>query len=107
MRLIYDPRHNIAYLRLQEKTSRVETIHVSESLNVDLAPDGTAYGMLLLFPKQKSTTTLQTWQSGSLSLELCICCRAMTMTLTVIPQTLPRFYSARVAISKGAVARRR
>jgi len=60
--------------------------------------------------EQKSTTaflTVQTGQPGSLSLELCVCCRAMTMTLTVIPQTLPRFYSARVAISKGAVARRR
>jgi uncharacterized protein YuzE len=48
MRLIYDPRHKIAYLRLQEKTSQVETIHVSESPNVDLAPDGTVYGIELL-----------------------------------------------------------
>src|SRR5258707_15791384 len=48
MRLTYDPRHNIAYLRLQEKTSQVETIHVSEALNVDIAPDGTVYGIELL-----------------------------------------------------------
>ena len=39
MKLTYDPRYNIAYLRLQEKTSQVETVRVSESLNVDLAPD--------------------------------------------------------------------
>jgi uncharacterized protein YuzE len=48
MRLTYDPRHNIAYLRLQEKTTQVETVRVSESLNVDLAPDGTVYGIELL-----------------------------------------------------------
>ena len=48
MKLTYDPRHNIAYLRLQEKTTQVETVRVSESLNVDLAPDGTVYGIELL-----------------------------------------------------------
>ena len=48
MRLTYDPTHNIAYLRLREKTTQVETVRVSESLNVDLAPDGTVYGIELL-----------------------------------------------------------
>lgn len=48
MRLTYDLTHNIAYLRLQEKTAQVETVRVSESLNVDLAPDGTVYGIELL-----------------------------------------------------------
>lgn len=48
MKLTYDPRHNIAYFRLQEKTAQVETVHVSESLNIDLAPDGTVYGIELL-----------------------------------------------------------
>lgn len=48
MRLTYDPRHNIAYLRLQEKPAQVETVRVSESLNVDIAPDGTVYGLELL-----------------------------------------------------------
>ena len=48
MRLTYDPRHNIAYLRLREKTAEVETIRVSDALNVDLAPDGTVYGIELL-----------------------------------------------------------
>jgi uncharacterized protein YuzE len=48
MKLTYDPRHNIAYLRLHEKTAEVETIHVSEELNVDIAPDGTVYGIELL-----------------------------------------------------------
>ncbi len=48
MQLTYDPRHNIAYLRFHEKTAEVETIRVSDELNVDIAPDGTIYGVELL-----------------------------------------------------------
>ena len=48
MKLSYDPRYNIAYLRLHAKTAEVETIQVSDELNVDLAPDGTVYGIELL-----------------------------------------------------------
>ena len=48
MQLIYDARHNIAYLRLREKSAEVETIRISDALNVDLAPDGTVYGIELL-----------------------------------------------------------
>lgn len=48
MKLTYDPRHNIAYIRLHETVTEVETIRVSEELNIDLAPDGTVYGIELL-----------------------------------------------------------
>jgi len=48
MKLTYDPRYNVAYLRLHEKTAQVETIRVSGELNVDIAPDGTVYGIELL-----------------------------------------------------------
>lgn len=48
MKLTYDPRHNVAYFRLREKTVQVETVRVSDSLNVDLTPDGTVYGIELL-----------------------------------------------------------
>ncbi|MCX7824331.1 MAG: DUF2283 domain-containing protein [Verrucomicrobiae bacterium] len=48
MKLTYDPRYNVAYLRLHEKVAGVETIRVSEELNVDVAPDGTVYGIELL-----------------------------------------------------------
>jgi uncharacterized protein YuzE len=48
MKLTYDPRYNIAYLRFHEKTAAVETIHVSDELNVDISPDGTVYGIELL-----------------------------------------------------------
>jgi uncharacterized protein YuzE len=48
MKLTYDPKHNIAYMRLHEKKAQVETIRVSDELNVDIAPDGTVYGIELL-----------------------------------------------------------
>jgi uncharacterized protein YuzE len=48
MKLTYDPRRNIAYLRLQQKGEEVETIRISEQLNIDVAPDGTVYGVELL-----------------------------------------------------------
>jgi uncharacterized protein YuzE len=48
MKLTYDPRYNVAYIRLREKTEQVETICVSDELNIDLAPDGTIYGIELL-----------------------------------------------------------
>jgi uncharacterized protein YuzE len=48
MRITCDPRHNIALIRFQEKRSDVETIKLSEELVVDMAPDGTLYGIELL-----------------------------------------------------------
>lgn len=45
MKLTYDPRSNVAYLRLQERSLEGETIRVSDELNVDIAPDGTVYGI--------------------------------------------------------------
>ena len=48
MQLSYDPRYNIAYIRLKEKSQEVQTIRVSDGLNIDLAPDGTIYGIELL-----------------------------------------------------------
>jgi uncharacterized protein YuzE len=48
MQLTYDPRHNIAYIRLREKSDEVETLRISDELNIDLAPDGAVYGIELL-----------------------------------------------------------
>jgi len=48
MTLTYDPRYNIAYLRLREKTGNVESIRVSDELVVDMTPDGAVYGFELL-----------------------------------------------------------
>lgn len=48
MQLTYDPRYNIAYLRFHEKTGEVNTIRLSNEVNVDIAPDGTLYGIEFL-----------------------------------------------------------
>lgn len=48
MKLTYDPKYNVAYIRLQEKTAQVETIRLSDEVNIDMAPDGTVYGIELL-----------------------------------------------------------
>ena len=48
MKLSYDPQYNVAYLRLHEKTEQVTTIKVSDEMNIDIAPDGTVYGIELL-----------------------------------------------------------
>ncbi len=48
MRITYNPRRNVAYIRLQEKQTGVEAIRISEDLVIDIAPDGTVYGIELL-----------------------------------------------------------
>jgi uncharacterized protein YuzE len=48
MKLSYDPRYNIAYIQLREKITDVETIRISDELNIDLSPDGKIYGIELL-----------------------------------------------------------
>ena len=48
MRLTYDPRRNVAYIRLRPRSAEVETIRVSDEINVDLAPDGTVAGIEFL-----------------------------------------------------------
>jgi uncharacterized protein YuzE len=48
MELNYDPQRNVAYLRLRPRTTEVETVQVSDELNVDIAPGGTVYGIKLL-----------------------------------------------------------
>jgi uncharacterized protein YuzE len=48
VKLKYDPRHNVAYLSFREKTEQVETLEISEEMNIDIAPDGSVYGIELL-----------------------------------------------------------
>ena len=48
MQITHDPHHDVAYIRLQEKIGRVETIRVNEEINVDLTPDSAVYGIELL-----------------------------------------------------------
>lgn len=48
MQITYDRTVNIAYIRLKNKTQKVQTVVVSDQLNVDMTPDGTVYGIELL-----------------------------------------------------------
>jgi uncharacterized protein YuzE len=48
MKLTYDPRYNIGYIRFKEKQTEVQSIKLSDELIVDIAPDGTVYGIELL-----------------------------------------------------------
>ena len=48
MKLSYDAKANIAYLRFHEKRGTVNTLMISDELNIDIAPDGTLYGIELL-----------------------------------------------------------
>lgn len=62
MKLSYDSRYNIAYLRLREKITGIETIRISDELNVDLSPDGKVYGIEFLNANEQ----LQTLEPGKL-----------------------------------------
>jgi uncharacterized protein YuzE len=62
MKLTYDERYNIAYLRLLEEQAEVETVRVSDQLNVDLTPDGKVYGIELL----NATEQLRSLAAGKL-----------------------------------------
>ena len=48
MEISYDKKYNIAYIKIQKKTSKVETIMLSAEVNIDISPDGRIYGIELL-----------------------------------------------------------
>ena len=58
MKLTFDPKYNIGYISFRDKTAAVETLHISKDLNIDLAPDGTIYGIELLNANQQLATNL-------------------------------------------------
>ena len=45
MEIKYDPRYNIAYIRLRRKSAGAKTLQISDELNIDLSPDGKIYGI--------------------------------------------------------------
>lgn len=67
MQLTYDPARNIAYVRLRDPAgAQVETIRLSDEVNVDLAPDGSVYGIELL----NANAQLHEADGGKLVLDL-------------------------------------
>ncbi|HMA71175.1 MAG TPA: DUF2283 domain-containing protein [Xanthobacteraceae bacterium] len=53
MKLSYDMDKNIAYLHLRPKGAQVDTIRISDEINIDLAPDGSVYGIELVNPNEQ------------------------------------------------------
>ncbi len=48
MRIEYDQKYNVAYIRfLGGPAKDLQTLHVSEELNIDMTPDGHIYGIEL------------------------------------------------------------
>jgi len=67
MHLSYDPVRNIAYFRLREAAdTEVETIRLSDEVNIDLAPDGSVHGIELL----NANAQLRATNGGRLVLDL-------------------------------------
>ena len=50
MKLSYDPKYNVAYIRFHEKLGQVTTIKISDDMNIDIAPDGTVGGVVVAHP---------------------------------------------------------
>ena len=48
MEISYDRKHNVAYLGLRPRVGEIETLSLSDSVNVDVGPDGTLFGIELL-----------------------------------------------------------
>jgi uncharacterized protein YuzE len=48
MKVTYDKKYNVAYIRFREKNEEVTTIAISNEVNIDIAPDGSIYGIELL-----------------------------------------------------------
>jgi uncharacterized protein YuzE len=48
MKISYDPKYNIAYIKMRDKIAEVESIRISDELIVDIAPGGKIYGIELL-----------------------------------------------------------
>jgi uncharacterized protein YuzE len=75
MKLSYDSKYNIAYIKFKDKTEQVETIHLSDEVNIDLTPDGKIYGIELLNANEqlqilKDMKFIFTDQSSGLTIEL-------------------------------------
>ena len=48
MQVEYDIKYNVGYIKFKEKSENVTSLKISEDLVVDMASDGTIYGIELL-----------------------------------------------------------
>lgn len=64
MKINYDPKYNVAYISLREKHETVETLKISDELNIDIAADGRIFGIELL----NATEQLEIIKQGKLEI---------------------------------------
>jgi uncharacterized protein YuzE len=55
MKLTYDPKANVAYIRLREKTGDIETIQLTADFLVDIDETGAVCGIELLNANEQLT----------------------------------------------------
>ncbi|MBI2472531.1 MAG: DUF2283 domain-containing protein [Planctomycetes bacterium] len=91
MRFTYDPHYNIAYIRFHAKNAEVETIRISDELNVDMAPDGTIYGIELLNANEQ----LQRGDKGRLLIINEATGEQKTLQLSIIEEKNPSSYHSK------------
>lgn len=48
MKITFDPKYNIAYVAIKPKPEEVNSVKLSDDLIVDMASDGSIYGIELL-----------------------------------------------------------
>ena len=48
MKITYDHKYNVSYIKLSESPKEIETIKISDEVNIDITPDGKIYGVELL-----------------------------------------------------------
>jgi len=65
MQLTYDPHHNIAYIRLREKSAEVETLRISDELNIDLTPDWHRVWDRVIETRSCTVPKGRPWSSGT------------------------------------------
>lgn len=53
MKMKYDLEYNIAYISFRNDSEQVETLEISDELNVDITSDGKIYGIELLNAREQ------------------------------------------------------
>ena len=55
MKLSYDPKCNVAYIRFHEKLGQVTTLKISDDVNIDITARDRVYGVELLNANEQLT----------------------------------------------------
>ncbi|HOC89865.1 MAG TPA: DUF2283 domain-containing protein [bacterium] len=56
MKLSYDPKLNVAYIKFQDRRATVQSLRLSDELILDISADGKIYGLELLNASEQLQT---------------------------------------------------